>query len=147
MDTSLIFTREKIIEIHNRIEKNTNRIGEVFWINTIFDLDLLDSLSHFLYLFARAHPFEDGNKRTAFVCVDSFLRLNRFKLKINSQKNVTTEDEKFVWQNANQQKKLPEIREFIKAHMIPARKPKSVEEAIAESISENKQLLDNLSAE
>ncbi len=140
----LIFTREKIIEIHDKIEKNKKRTGELFWVSAVFDLDLSDSLTKFLYLFPKAHPFEDANKRTAFVCVDAFLRLNRFKLKVEAKKDKTTADEKFFWQNANQQKSMQEIEEFLRKRMVPCRKPKSVEEAIRESIKENKQLLENL---
>lgn len=143
----LIFTREKIIEIHNKIEKNTKRMGQLFWVNRIFELDMIDSLTNFLYYFPRAHPFEDGNKRTAFVCTDSFLRLNWFKLKIKADKNETTEDEKFFWQNANQQKNTEQIKKFLKEHLVSARKPNSVEEAINESIKENKQLIENLATE
>lgn len=140
----LIFNREKIIEIHDMIEKNKKRLWELFSVSAVFDLNLLDSLANFLFLFARMHPFEDGNKRTSFVCVDAFLRLNRFKLKIEARKDKTTEDEKFFWQNSNQQKTMKEIREFLKKRLVPCRKPASVEEAIKDSIKENKQLLENL---
>ncbi len=140
----LVFSREKIIEIHDKIEKNKNKMGELLWVSTVFDLDLLDSLANFLFLFAKAHPFEDGNKRTAFVCADAFLRLNRFKLNIEAKKSKTSSDEEFFWQNSNQQKKIPKIREFLKEHLLPCKKPNSVEEAINDSIKENKQLLENL---
>lgn len=144
----LIFTREKIIQIHNMVEaKNTALMSDLFWVSTVFELDLLDSLSNFLYAFPRSHPFEDGNKRTAFVCVDSFLRLNNFRLNVESKKGRTTEDEKFFWQNANSQKTKRQIREFLQSRMVPCRKPVSVEQAISASISENRQLLENLAAE
>ncbi|PIN85532.1 MAG: hypothetical protein COV47_01620 [Candidatus Diapherotrites archaeon CG11_big_fil_rev_8_21_14_0_20_37_9] len=144
----LIFTPEKIIQIHNLVEKkNTKIMTDLTWIPTIFDLDLMDSLTNFLYKFPRIHPFEDGNKRTAFVCTDAFLRLNWFKLNLKAEKNKTTEDEKFFWQNANQQKNLKQIKEFLKEHLTPAKKPNSVDEAIKQSIQENKQLLENLAAE
>lgn len=141
----LIFAREKIIQIHDAVEKkNKKRMGDLLWVSIVFDLDPLESLANFLHWFAKAHPFEDGNKRTAFICTDAFLRLNRFKLKIEALKNQTTEDEKFFWQNSNQQKTIKETREFLKQHMAPCRKPNSVEEAIKDSIKENKQLLQNL---
>ncbi|PIU21517.1 MAG: hypothetical protein COT15_01900 [Candidatus Diapherotrites archaeon CG08_land_8_20_14_0_20_34_12] len=140
----LIFSSDKIIEIHDLIEKDKTRMKDLFWVSSIFDLSLFDSLAKFLHVFAKAHPFEDGNKRTAFVCVDAFLRLNRFKLRINAQKNKTTEDEKFFWQNANHQKMLPQIKQFLQEHIIPCRKPLIVEQAIKDSIKENQQLLENL---
>ena len=92
-------------------------------------------------------PFEDGNKRTAFVCIDSFLRLNNYKLKTNAKKNMATEDEKFFWQNANKQKSKVQIKQFLKEHLTAAKKPDSVEQAIQQSIEENKQLLKNLAEE
>lgn len=144
----LIFNREKIIEIHNKLEaKNTTLMGELSWIDTVFDLDMVESLAKFYYKFPKAHPFEDGNKRTAFVCIDSFLRLVWFRLDIKAEKDRTTEDEKFIWQNANQQKSLGEIKEFLTQHLAPARKPGNVETAISNSINENRQLLENLAAE
>ncbi len=144
----LIFTKEKIILIHGMVEeKNAKLMGGLSWVSAVFDLTLLESLSNFLHVFPRAHPFEDGNKRTAFVCVDSFLRLNNFKLGVESKKGRTTEGEKFFWQNANQQKTKGQIREFLQVHMVPCRKPGSVEQAIRDSIQENRQLLDNLAVE
>lgn len=38
---------------------------------------------------ARNHPFVDGNKRTAFVCVELFLRLNAYALTANDFDCVT----------------------------------------------------------
>lgn len=144
----LIFSKERIIEIHNKIEtKNTKMISNLEWVDSVFDLDMLKSLAAFLNRFAKAHPFEDGNKRTAFITTDSFLRLNRFKLDVKVEKKKTTEDEKFFWQNANHQKTAEQTKQFLKQHLVPARKPNSVEQAIEDSINENKQLMENLEAE
>lgn len=144
----LIFAKERIIEIHGKVEtKNTKMMADLEWVNAVFDLDMYESLARFLNRFAKVHPFEDGNKRTAFTTVDSFLRLNRLKLNIKAEKNKTTEDEKFFWQNANQQKTTEQTKKFLKEHIVPARKPSSVEQAIEESIHENRQLLENLAAE
>jgi len=140
----LIFIEDRITQIHDLVEKNNKKMKSLDWVESVFELDFLDSMANFLHSFARIHPFEDGNKRTAFVCVDSFLRLNKFKLDIKADKNNTTEDEKFFWQNSNQQKTTKEIREFLKEHIAPCRKPKSVEQAIKESAKENRQLLENL---
>lgn len=140
----LVFSRERIIQIHDTLEKNKKRMGELFWVAAVFDLSLVDSLANFLHAFAKAHPFEDGNKRTAFVCVDAFLRLNRHRLKVEARKGKTTKDEKFLWQNSNQQKTVKEIKEFLKQHIVACRKPSSVPEAIKDSIKENRQLLQNL---
>lgn len=144
----LIFNPEKIIEIHHRVEKKNQKLmGELSFVKTVFDLDLLDSLTNFVRMFPKVHPFEDGNKRTVFVCVDAFLRLNRFKLEIKTEKKKTTDDEQFFWQNANQQKTKEQINKFLRAHMVPCKKPLSVESAIQDSLKENEQLLENLAAE
>ncbi|MDO8537841.1 MAG: Fic family protein [archaeon] len=140
----LIFVPQRIKEIHSLVEKNKKQMNELFWVEAVFDLDLFESLARFLKEFARIHPFEDGNKRTAFVCIDAFLRLNRMKLKIEQSSKKTTDDEKFFWQNANKQKTQKQIIEFLKEHMMESRKPKSVEQAINDSIEENKILLKNL---
>ena len=73
--------------------------------------------------------------------------MNWFKLNVKAEKNKTTESEKFFWQNANQQKSLKQIKEFLNENMVPAKKPNSVEEAINLNIEENRQLLENLAAE
>lgn len=39
---------------------------------------------------ARNHPFIDGNKRTAFVCIELFLMLNGTSLVANDESCVTT---------------------------------------------------------
>ncbi len=139
-----IFTREKIVQIHDQLEKNRKQMSELSWIHTVFDLDLFDSLTRFLFLFPRTHPFEDGNKRTAFVCVDAFLRLNFMKLKIEQPTQKTTEDAKFFWQNANQQKTEKQIKEFLQKHITPCKRPASAQKAISDSITENKALLEDL---
>ncbi len=140
----LIFATEKIVEIHNRVEKNHKMMRTLSWAESVFDLDLFDSISKFLHEFARVHPFEDGNKRASFVCVDAFLRLNFMKLRIDQSSRKTTDDEKFFWQNANRQKPLDEIRAFLKKHVVESKRPKSVEAAVLDSISENKILLKRL---
>lgn len=55
-----------------------------------FDGQLLHlSIHHqaaaYLYHLAKNHPFVDGNKRTAFATMDSFLRLNGYALKISKE--------------------------------------------------------------
>lgn len=42
------------------------------------------------YGIARNSPFIDGNKRTAFVCIELFLALNRYDLIANDLECVTT---------------------------------------------------------
>jgi death-on-curing protein len=57
---------------------------------TTFDGKLLHSSIHeqaaaYLYHLAMNHPFVDGNKRTAFATMDSFLRLNGYALNISKE--------------------------------------------------------------
>ena len=42
--------------------------------------DIADCAAAYGYGLARNHPFIDGNKRTAFVCVELFIELNRKRL-------------------------------------------------------------------
>ncbi len=39
----------------------------------------------YLFHIFKNHPFVDGNKRTAFVCMDVFLRINGYKLKSDTK--------------------------------------------------------------
>ena len=65
----------------------------LYIIETVQDLynesDALDALAaksaHILFSIATAHPFIDGNKRTAFGTADIFLRLNGHFLKVDAQ--------------------------------------------------------------
>jgi death on curing protein len=87
-----------VLNIHSRqIEKFGGSLG-------IRDLGLLDSAlaqpratfagmflhstvpaqaAAYLYHLAMNHPFLDGNKRTAFAAMDTFLRLNGYQLALN----------------------------------------------------------------
>ncbi len=147
MEALNFFTGERITQIHGLLEKNHKLLRELELIPKLFSADILGSVINFLHEFPKLHPFEDGNKRTAFVCIDSFLRLNNFRLNVESKKGKTTEDEKFFWQNADSQKTKKQIRGFLQEHMVPRRKPNSVAQAISVSVSGNKQLLENLAAE
>jgi death-on-curing protein len=44
------------------------------------DPDVAGLAAAYAYCIARNHPFVDGNKRTAFVCAELFLTLNRWEL-------------------------------------------------------------------
>ena len=52
--------------------------------------ELLHSIIHeqaaaYLYHLAMNHPFIDGNKRTAFAVMDTFLRLNGYSLNLTNE--------------------------------------------------------------
>lgn len=52
--------------------------------------DIADLAAAYGYGLARNHPFVDGNKRTAFVCVELFLRLNGYILTAGNTDCVIT---------------------------------------------------------
>lgn len=59
-----------------------------------FAAQLLHSSIHeqaaaYLYHLAMNHPFIDGNKRTAFATMDSFLRVNGYALNISKEEAYT----------------------------------------------------------
>lgn len=44
--------------------------------------------SYLMAAISWAQPFGGGNKRTAFVCADTFLRMNGFKLEVKDTKDI-----------------------------------------------------------
>lgn len=44
-----------------------------------------DQAAAYLFHLAQAHPFVDGNKRTAFAAMDIFLRLNGYLLDLSDE--------------------------------------------------------------
>jgi death on curing protein len=44
--------------------------------------NIAEQAAAYLYHLAMNHPFIDGNKRTAFAVMDTFLRLNGYNLKL-----------------------------------------------------------------
>jgi death-on-curing protein len=52
--------------------------------------DVAELAASYGFGIARNHPFVDGNKRTAFVSVELFLRLNGFRLSANDSACVLT---------------------------------------------------------
>ena len=51
--------------------------------------DLADLAAAYGFGLARNHPFVDGNKRTAFVCIELFLHLNGHTLNVSDVDCVT----------------------------------------------------------
>ena len=148
----LVFTEARIKQIHEVISsqfevdsKELLNENIKLLIERSLDLDLVVFLSKFMKNFAKYHPFKDGNKRTALITVDSFLRLNNFKLKLKAKKDKETPDEIFFWQNSNQQRTLEQIKKFINKHLAKHKSSNDVEKEIKKSIQENKLLLEKLS--
>ena len=148
----LVFTESRIKQIHEIIcsqfevdSKELLKEDIKIIIDKSLDMELTSFLSKFMYNFAAYHPFKDGNKRTALITVDTFLRLNNQKLKLNAKKNVETEDELFFWHNSTQQKTVEQIKTFMKKHIEEYSSNNDVEKEINESIKENTVMLEKLS--
>ncbi|MGB3651334.1 MAG: type II toxin-antitoxin system death-on-curing family toxin [Rivularia sp. (in: cyanobacteria)] len=50
---------------------------------------IYEQAAAYLYHIAKNHPFIDGNKRTAFAVMDTFLRINNYVLNTNNQETYT----------------------------------------------------------
>ncbi|MEO1428040.1 MAG: type II toxin-antitoxin system death-on-curing family toxin [Cyanobacteria bacterium J06633_8] len=46
---------------------------------------MYEQAAAYLYHIAKNHPFVDGNKRTAFAVMDTFLRINGYILNTNDE--------------------------------------------------------------
>ena len=148
----LVFNEAKILQIHQTISSKFNVESNKLLNNSInkiieesLDIDLTAFLSKFLFNFAKYHPFDDGNKRTALISIDAFLRLNNQKLKLKADKLEETKDEIFFWQNSAQQKKTDEIKRFISKHIEEHKSVFDVDKEIECSIKDNKLILEKLS--
>jgi prophage maintenance system killer protein len=146
-----IFTEAMILHIHQRIatrfgveSKGLLKRNLQDVITQSLDMDLVQFLSKFMGNFARHHLFKDGNKRTLLVAIDSFLRLNNLKLRLEARRETETDDEKFFWQNSNQQKTLEQIREFISTRLVSYASTHTVDTEIEQSMDENALLLEKL---
>jgi death-on-curing protein len=53
---------------------------EQFLHSTIYE-----QAAAYLYHLAKNHPFVDGNKRTAFAAMDTFLRINGYRLTLTNE--------------------------------------------------------------
>lgn len=57
---------------------------EKFLHSTIYE-----QAAAYLYHLAKNHPFVDGNKRTAFAVMDTFLRVNGYRLTLTNEDSYT----------------------------------------------------------
>ncbi len=80
----IYLTTDEIVEIHNKIIEETGGHSGVLSLGNLDFLvsqseipkDLYRAIEILFYGILTGHPFVDGNKRTAFECLDVFLRLN-----------------------------------------------------------------------
>ncbi len=148
----LVFNEETINIVHKKILLKNNEkeiLKEAMFqpiINKSLDMDYMKFISKFLVYFAKIHPFEDGNKRTSWILVDLFLRLNNKKLQLKAKKESETPDEMFIWQNSTNQKTTSDVTEFLKKHIVDYKEnSEDLDLEIEKSIKENKLLLTKLS--
>jgi prophage maintenance system killer protein len=147
----IVFNEEKLTQIHDSLIEN-GEIGKLkdiplqSIVNRSLNMDYLKFLSNFLLNFALVHPFNDGNKRTSWIAVDVFLRLNNKKLKLAAKENAETKDELFIWQNSTNQKSKENIVSFLKSHIIDYyESSEDFETELDRSLKENKTMLLKLS--
>lgn len=146
----IVFNEEVIQNIHSQLTVNEKDMLKNISLRSIIekslDLNFLKFLSKFLHNFARIHPFKDGNKRTSWLTIDVFLRINNKKLILKAKKDKETKNEIFIWQNSTNQKTIKEIIEFLTKHIVNYNNNSSdVKIEIKKSIKENKLLLEKLS--
>ena len=147
----VVFNEATLMQIHDIIIQN-NKEKDILKPDTIqpiidksADMDFLRFLSKFLINFAQIHPFEDGNKRTSWLAVDVFLRLNNKKLKLRALKGIETKDEIFIWQNSVSQKTVIQTVDFLKKHIsYYSENSNELEKEIQKSIKKNTLLLEKL---
>jgi death-on-curing protein len=73
---------------------------------------LVAKAAYILFNVVTAHPFIDGNKRTAFGAADVFLRLNGYSLRVAAEDGVG-----FVVKIAAGKVKETEVRKWIRQHL------------------------------
>ena len=83
---------------------------------TLLHSTIHEQAAAYLYHLAMNHPFIDGNKRTAFAVMDTFLRLNRYSLNL-------TDDQAYdlVIQVVQSQMSKAELGNFLEQAISPAR--------------------------
>jgi len=148
----IVFNEEIISLIHEKVLFKNNEKGFLkadklqSIVNKSLDMNYINFISKFLVNFASIHPFNDGNKRTSWILVDVFLRLNNKKLELKAEKNKETKDEIFIWENSTSQRTIKQVRVFIENHIADYdENSEDVDIEIEKSIKENKLLLEKLS--
>lgn len=76
-------------------------------------VDLADLAAAYAFGIARNHPFLDGNKRTALVCCELFVRLNGFAVKASQDEKFET----FIELAAGRLEEEP-LAQWLRAHLV-----------------------------
>ncbi|MGB3207491.1 MAG: type II toxin-antitoxin system death-on-curing family toxin [Crinalium sp.] len=100
MQTPDFLNKSLVLKIHNRqIEKFGGSVGirdegllesalaqpQVTFAGELLHPTIYEQAAAYLYHLAMNHPFIDGNKRTAFAVMDTFLRLNGYVLNLTDE--------------------------------------------------------------
>ena len=113
-----LLTLEEIIEINIEVgEKGTliNRANLAFIISRIEEAKNIDEAASILfYDIINMHPFLDGNKRTAYVSMKTFMEMNGKHIKLISKEEM----EKLIYQIANNKYNLSKVKKLIKEMLI-----------------------------
>jgi len=104
LPTPEFLTKADVLKLHNRqIERfgGTSGVRDEGLLESAlaqpqatFDGQFLHSTIYeqaaaYLYHLAKNHPFVDGNKRTAFAAMDTFLRLNGYRSTLMNEDSYT----------------------------------------------------------
>ena len=113
----------KLIELHERIIKNTGGEPGVLFLGTleyiehflesesILDTDIMKTAAKILIAIIQGHPFVDGNKRTGFEATDIFLVRNGYYINCTPDEGVD-----FALSIARNELKEDKIEEWLNKH-------------------------------
>ena len=76
--------------------------------------NIYEQAAAYLYHLTMNHPFIDGNKRTAFAVMDTFLRVNGYQLKLSNEDAYN-----LVLKVANQQLHKQNLILYLKNEILP----------------------------
>ncbi len=113
-------TTDEIIKINKRLGENGTLVNESNLKSVCekaeYSKSIEEAATTYLYDFIHAHPFLNGNKRTAFHTMLYFLELNKrkFKYKTGYEYNV----EELVYGIAIDAIKRPQVKKFIEDGLI-----------------------------
>jgi death-on-curing protein len=116
---------EEVVQIHERILHATGGSSglrdrgalesAVYRPRTGYYADLIEEAGALLESLVRNHPFVDGNKRTAFVCAGTFLRLTGLRIRVEEP-----EAEKFFLESLTAGTfRFPVIRDWLREITAP----------------------------
>jgi len=76
-------------------------------------VNLITLAAKYLYSLSSNHPFVDGNKRTAYICMRLFLKLNGKDFKATEEEKI-----ELMINVASQRHKDDEIIDWLKQHIL-----------------------------